>query len=185
MTTPVTLQTERLTLRAWDDTDLVPFAELNADPVVMEHFPALMTREDSDAFAGRIRSFMSENGWGLWAVTTGQQPFIGFVGLAIPRFDAAFTPCVEIGWRLAPAAWGHGYATEAARAAVEFGFEELGLAEIVSFTTKQNERSQQVMRRLGMTHDPDDDFAHPSLPSDHPLRPHVLYRLRRLNLSAG
>jgi RimJ/RimL family protein N-acetyltransferase len=102
-----TLQTDRLILRPWHDDDLAPFAELNADPVVMEHFPAPMTREESDAFAGRIRSFMAERGWGLWAVTAPEQNFLGFVGLSIPRFEAPFTPCVEIGWRLSTRAWGH------------------------------------------------------------------------------
>jgi RimJ/RimL family protein N-acetyltransferase len=172
------LRTERLLLRHWRDDDLDPFAALNADPEVMRYFPALLTREESDAATGRIRAHLESMGWGLWAVeVSGVAPFAGFVGLSAPRFEAHFTPAVEVGWRLARAYWGHGYATEAARAAVEFGFGELGLAEIVSFTPVANEPSRRVMRRLGMRHDPADDFDHPLVPAGHPLERHVLYRL--------
>ena len=171
------LRTPRLVLRQWGDEDLEPFAALNADPEVMRHFPSTMTREQSDQWAEQQRATLAERGWGLWAVEA-KPGFIGFVGLNEPRFEAHFTPAVEIGWRLAREAWGHGYATEAARAAVEFGFGELGLGEIVSFTTAGNDRSRRVMERLGMTHDPSDDFEHPFLPAGHPLRRHVLYRLR-------
>jgi ribosomal-protein-alanine N-acetyltransferase len=175
-----TLRTERLVLRAWRDEDLPPFAELNADPVVMEHFPSTLRREDSDFMVERIGARFAETGLYLWAVEVpGAEPFIGFVGLNAPSFEAAFTPCVEVGWRLSQAAWGKGYASEAARAAVTDGFERLGLAEIVSFTTTTNIRSQRVMQRLGMTRDPADDFDHPNLPPEHPLRRHVLYRLAR------
>jgi RimJ/RimL family protein N-acetyltransferase len=167
-------------LRQWREADLEPFAALNADPEVMRHFPAPLTHEQSDAFVERERLLIAERGWGLWAVELVQRAaFIGFVGLAEPRFDAHFTPAVEVGWRLAREHWGHGYATEAARAAVEFGFDELGLDEIVSFTTVSNDRSRKVMERLGMTHDEADDFEHPLLAHGDPLRPHVLYRLRR------
>jgi RimJ/RimL family protein N-acetyltransferase len=149
------IRTERLLLRQWRDDDLAPYAALNADPRVMEHFPALLTREQSDASAARIRAHLAAHGFGLWAVEpVGVAPFIGFTGLARPAFEAPFTPCVEIGWRLAAAYWGRGYATEAAAAALRDGFERLGLAEIVAFTVPANRRSRRVMERLGMRHDP-------------------------------
>jgi RimJ/RimL family protein N-acetyltransferase len=173
------LRTPRLVLRQWRPGDFESFAALNADPEVMRFFPAPMTREESDALAQRAERDIAERGWGLWAVEVeGSAPFIGFVGLAEPSFDAHFTPAVEAGWRLSRDQWGNGYATEAARAAVAFGFDELGLEEIVSFTPVANEPSRGVMERLGMTHEPQDDFDHPSV-SDGPLRRHVLYRLRR------
>jgi RimJ/RimL family protein N-acetyltransferase len=177
-TLPHEIRTERLILRRWRDTDLEPFARLNADPEVMAHLPALLDRAASDALAKRIREHFERHGFGLWAVEApGVAPFLGFVGLSIPRFTAAFTPCVEVGWRLARGYWGKGYATEAARAALDVGFVNVGLDEIVSFTVPANGRSIAVMQRLGMTRDPADDFDHPSLPPDHPLRRHVLYRL--------
>jgi RimJ/RimL family protein N-acetyltransferase len=167
-------------LRAWRDLDLEPFAALNADPVVMEHFPATLSRAESDAFAVRVRSEMAERGFGLWAVEVpGVAPFVGFTGLAVPRFEAHFTPCVEVGWRLAREHWGRGYAPEAARAALAHGFGALGLDEIVSFTAVGNVRSRRVMEKLGMTHDPAEDFDHPGLPPGHRLRRHALYRRRR------
>jgi RimJ/RimL family protein N-acetyltransferase len=172
------LETPRLVLRQWREEDLAPFAALNADPEVMRHFPARMPRAQSDAFAEYIRDAIARQGWGLWAVEVrGGAPFIGFVGLGRPGFEAHFTPAVEIGWRLDRAHWGNGYATEAAAAALTFAFDDLSLAEVVSFTALPNERSVRVMRRLGMTHDPADDFDHPSL-ADGPLRRHVLYRIR-------
>jgi RimJ/RimL family protein N-acetyltransferase len=174
------LRTERLLLRQWRDEDLEPFAALNADPETMRFFPQPPSREQSDALAEQSRRRIEQEGWGLWAVeVVGGASFIGFVGLARPSFEAHFTPAVEVGWRLAREHWGHGYATEAGRAAVAFGFEELGLGEIVSFTSVLNEPSWRVMERLGMSHDPDDDFEHPRVPIGHPLRPHVLYRLAR------
>jgi RimJ/RimL family protein N-acetyltransferase len=174
------LRTPRLVLRQWRDSDLAPFAKLNADPEVMHHFPSVLTRPESDALALGARALIASRGWGLWAVeVVDGAPFIGFVGLSQPRFEAHFTPAVEIGWRLASGHWGRGYATEGARAAIAFAFEELGLEEIVSFTTIANDRSRRVMERLGMTHDPADDFDHPLLAPGDPLRPHVLYRLRR------
>lgn len=173
------LRTPRLVLRQWRDADLEPFAALNADPEVMRHFPSALTRAESDALALGARAHVSTCGWGLWAVEVrGDAPFIGFIGLAQPRFDAHFTPAVEVGWRLACEHWGSGYATEGARAAVSFAFEDLELDEIVSFTTAANDRSRRVMERLGMTHDPADDFDHPRLAPGHPQRRHVLYRLR-------
>jgi RimJ/RimL family protein N-acetyltransferase len=174
------MNTARLKLRLWTEEDLAPFAAMNADPVVMEYFPSVLTREESDAVAMRIRAHFDERGYGLWAVEVeGGSPFVGFVGLMAPSFQAHFTPCVEVGWRLDRAHWGHGYATEAAREALRFGFLEVGLTEIVSMTTPANVRSRRVMERLGMTRDPQDDFDHPRVPPESPLRRHVLYRLRR------
>jgi RimJ/RimL family protein N-acetyltransferase len=173
------LTTSRLLLRAWRDADLPAFAEMNADPRVMEFFPKRLDRGESDAVAAAIRDNLQSRGFGWWAVEiVGGEPFIGFVGLGVPRFEAHFTPCVEIGWRLAFEYWGHGYATEAARAAACFAFDSMRLEEIVSFTAVENCRSRRVMERLGMTHDPADDFDNPRVPPGHPLRPHVLYRLR-------
>lgn len=176
---PPELRSQRLLLRAWRAADRAPFAALNADPAVMEHFPALLTVEQSDAMVDRIEAHFETHGFGLWAVEApGVADFIGFVGLSVPAFSAPFTPCVEIGWRLARAHWGAGYASEAARAALEFGFGELRLDEIVSFTVPDNVRSRRVMQRLGLHHDPADDFDHPNLPDGHRLRRHVLYRKR-------
>ncbi len=180
MSLPLELRTERLLLRRWRAEDRAPFAAMNADPRVMEHFPALLSREESDARVGRIEAHFAEHGFGLWATEiVDVTPFAGFIGLSVPRFAAPFTPCVEIGWRLAADHWGHGYATEGARAALVFGWESLGLAEIVSFTVPGNLRSRRVMEKLGMTHDPRDDFDHPLLPEGHALRRHVLYRMAR------
>ncbi|MCZ7537011.1 MAG: GNAT family N-acetyltransferase [Acidimicrobiia bacterium] len=173
------LRTERLLLRAWRDDDLAPFAELNGDPEVMEHFPYVLTPEQSDDLARRIGEEFARRGFGLWAVEVpGASAFIGFVGLAVPGFQAVFTPCVEVGWRLARHSWGHGYASEAAVEVLRFAFEDLMLDEVVSFTATTNLRSQAVMRRIGMTHDPADDFDHPRMPEGHVLRRHVLYRAR-------
>lgn len=172
------LRTERLLLRAWRDSDRVPFAELNADPVVMEHFPSTLDRATSDAMVDRILDRWAAGRPSLWAVEVpGGAEFIGFVGLLEPSFVAAFTPCVEIGWRLAAPSWGRGYAPEAARAALAHGFDTLGADEIVSFTAPANANSRRVMEKLGMHHDPADDFDHPNLPEGDPLRRHVLYRL--------
>ena len=171
------LRTKRLLLRRWHPGDRDPFAALNADPEVMRWFPATLSRDESDALADRIAAAVERDGWGLWALeerATGG--FVGFTGLTRPAFEAHFTPAVEIGWRLARDAWGRGYATEAARTATAYAFGELGLERIVSFTAAGNERSRAVMRRLGMRHDPAEDFDHPALPPGHPLRRHVLYR---------
>jgi RimJ/RimL family protein N-acetyltransferase len=173
--------TERLRMREWTAADRAPFAALNADPEVMRHFPSPLTRPQSDALADRLQTQLTEQGWGLWALEVrGNQMFIGFTGLARPGFQAHFTPAVEIGWRLRRSAWGQGYATEAATAALAFAFRELRLTEIVSFTSAGNHASRAVMQRIGMTHDAADDFDHPLLPSGHPLQRHVLYRRHRL-----
>jgi RimJ/RimL family protein N-acetyltransferase len=180
------LRTERLVLRPWRDEDLAAFAALNADPRVMEFFPKTYTPDESAEGMARIRGHFATHGFGLWALQRLEGgPIIGMAGLAVPHFQAAFTPCVEVGWRLAVEHWGHGYATEAARAALAFGFRGLNLPEIVSFTTVHNLRSRRVMERLGMSHTPDDDFMHPAIADGHPLRPHVLYRLPRGAFEAG
>jgi RimJ/RimL family protein N-acetyltransferase len=180
-----TLRTPRLCLRPWCDADLASFAAINADARVMEFFPRPLDRAESDAAAARIRDEIAARGFGNWAVEVpGVSDFIGFVGLSVPRFEAHFTPCVEIGWRLAAEHWGRGYATEAARVALAFGFGELALDEIVSFTVPANLRSRAVMERVGMTRSPADDFDHPALPDRHPLRRHVFYRAGRPRDSA-
>jgi RimJ/RimL family protein N-acetyltransferase len=171
------LTTHRLVLREWRDEDLEPFAEMNADPRVMEFMIKTLSRIESDGMVDRIRQHFHEHGFGLWAVEiAATTTFIGFVGLSIPRFEAHFTPCVEIGWRLAFDHWGKGYATEAARHVLEYGFCTLNLEEVVSFTAKGNHRSQAVMERLGMRYNPLDDFEHPMMPENHPMKSHVLYR---------
>ena len=179
MTKPTSmLHTERLILRQWREEDFVPFAELNADTRVMEFFPAPLTRDESDAFAHRCMARLEEKGWGLWALETMREGrFIGYTGLNIPAVEFPFSPCVEVGWRLARDAWGKGFATEAAQTALAFGFGELDLAEIVSFTATLNTRSRAVMHRLGMM--ADGTFDHPSIPEGNPLREHYLYRIQR------
>jgi len=175
---PSIIRTDRLLLRPWNDTDLEPFAQLNADSRVMEYFPSVLSRKESDELAGRICAKLEEQGWGLWAVSIpGVADFIGFIGLAKVTFEAHFTPTVEIGWRLAFDHWGKGYATEGAKAALAYGFKTLNLDEIVSFTAVQNMRSRRVMEKIGMHHVPKDDFDHPKLPEGHPLCEHVLYRM--------
>lgn len=179
-TFPAPLRTNRLILRTWQPSDREPFAELNADPGVMEHFPAPLTPPQSDRLADRIEDLWRVNDWGLWAVQIAEdQSFAGFVGLNRAEFSAPFTPAVEVGWRLARQHWGQGYATEAARAALSYGFQELDLLEIVSFTSTTNSRSQRVMAKLGMQRDPGDDFDHPGIAPGNRLRRHVLYRLAR------
>lgn len=177
---PEHLTTARLVLRRWRDEDRAPFAALNADPEVMAHFPAPLTREQSDAMVDRIALAFAERGHGLWALDAGGDiGFVGFVGLwpVPPAIDCGAD--VEVGWRLSRAAWGHGYAPEAARAAVADGFARLDRDEIVSFTWEGNHASRRVMEKIGMTHDPADDFLHPNLPAGHRLEPHVLYRVGR------
>ena len=172
------LRTERLLLRRWRDTDREPFARMNADPEVMRHFVGPLTREQSDGFAGRIERQFEERGYGPWAVEIpGEAAFIGYVGLLYHTFPAHFTPAVEIGWRLDRPFWGRGYATEAARATLADGFGRAVLQEIVSFTSTLNLQSIAVMKRIGMTHNPADDFDHPNVPEGNPLRRHVLYRI--------
>jgi RimJ/RimL family protein N-acetyltransferase len=172
------LTTGRLLLRRWREADREPFAAMNADVVVMEHFPSLMTRAQSDGAIERIEELFERDGFGLWALeerATGE--FLGFTGLQRVGFDAPFVPAVEVGWRLRASAWGRGYATEAATASLADGFGTAGLDEIVSFTTPRNTRSIAVMERLGMERDPDGDFEHPRIPAGHAIRLHVLYRL--------
>jgi ribosomal-protein-alanine N-acetyltransferase len=174
------MRTERLLMRRWRASDREPFASLNADPRVMAHFPATLDRAASDAFIDRIEAGFEAEGFGLWALErldTGE--FIGFTGLSVARFQAPFTPAVEVGWRLCRQAWGHGFATEAGSQALRVGFGEFGLDEIVTFTATDNAASRAVMGRLGMVRDPAGDFEHPALPPGHWLRRHVLYRLSR------
>jgi RimJ/RimL family protein N-acetyltransferase len=172
------IETERLVLRDWADSDAAPFAAMNADPEVMRHFAKPLTRAESDAFLRRNREAIVTNGYGLYAVEMKQSgAFIGFVGLARPTFEARFTPAIEIGWRLARSAWGQGHASEAARAVLAHAFGPLGLAALVSFTSALNTPSRRVMERIGMIRDPAEDFVHPKLPPDHALAPHVLYRI--------
>lgn len=176
---PIVFETERLLLRQWRAPDRTPFAELNADPIVMAHFPALLTRKESDAIADRAERLIAERGWGAWATevrATGL--FIGFVGLNMPRNDLPISPCVEILWRLGHAHWHQGFATEAARGVLQVGFELLGLTEIVAFTAPTNMRSRAVMTRLGMQMDAA-TFEYPGLPGGHVLRTHCTYRLPR------
>lgn len=172
------LSGRRVCLRRWRDADRDAFAAMNSDARVMEFFAGPLSRAESDAMVDRIEKHFGEHGFGLWAIEVpGVAPFIGFAGLTWARFSAPFTPCVEVGWRLAFEHWGHGYATEAARLALGYGFGTLALSEVVSFTSATNLRSRAVMERLGMRRDPAEDFDYPGLPKNHPLRRHVLYRL--------
>jgi len=174
------LRTPRLILRSWRDDDLEPFAVMNRDSRVVQYLPGPLEREESDALAARIRQHFAEHDFGRYAVEViGGPRFIGFVGLAVPPFEAPFMPCVEVGWRLDADHWGRGYATEAALATLAHGFGELGLSEIVSFTVPENRASRRVMEKIGMRHSPGEDFDHPLLPAGHPLRRHVFYRLSR------
>jgi RimJ/RimL family protein N-acetyltransferase len=184
MTTPtpprLPLRTSRLILREWRPEDLDAYAALNADPEVMRYFPQTYSREESAEQMARMAQHQAVNGFTFWAAELpGEAPFIGFIGLARPTFQAHFVPCVEIGWRLARPYWGRGLATEGAKAALSFGFNTVGAEEIVALTTVSNQRSRAVMVRLGMGFSPDDDFDHPRVPEGSPLRRHVLYRLKR------
>jgi 3-dehydroquinate dehydratase/shikimate dehydrogenase len=176
------IQTERLILRQWQETDLELFAQLNADSRVREYFPGLLSRQESDASVKLMSDHIQRFGWGFWAASLIQtNDFIGFIGLEDVTLEAPFnkpTPTVEIGWRLAFNYWGKGYATEGAKAAIKYGFDELNLSEIVSFTTVKNWRSRHVMEKIGMAHDETSDFDHPKLVEGHPLKKHVLYRLK-------
>jgi RimJ/RimL family protein N-acetyltransferase len=175
----IEFETSRLRLRQWRESDREPFAAMNADPAVMEFFPSLQGRASSDASIDVWRSQLAAQGWSNWAaelIESGQ--FIGFVGLSVPRRALPFSPCVEVGWRLARAFWGKGLATEAARGALRVGFGRLGLPEIVSFTAVGNRRSRAVMERIGM-HNAEQDFEHSGVPEGQPLRLHCLYRVSR------
>ena len=178
-TEPV-ITTSRLVLREWKDSDHEPFALLNADSRVMEFMPKALTPEESDGWIEKIKSHFVEHGFGLFAASLRQnQAFIGFIGLAVPGFRAPFTPCVEIGWRLAAEHWNRGFATEGAKAVLRHAFTTLNLPEVVSFTVPANIRSRRVMEKIGLVHQQSEDFDHPNLPVGHPLQRHVLYRLRR------
>ncbi len=171
------IETHRLVLRRWTSADLEPFAALNADPRVMQFFPATLSCAETELMIAAIEKRFAQHGFGLWATELKKtKSFIGFVGLSVPTYPLPFSPCVEIGWRLAFDHWGKGYAQEGASAVLTFGFETIHLLEIVSFTAVDNLRSRHVMERIGMTHDERDDFDHPNLPEKHPLRRHVLYR---------
>lgn len=174
------LETPQLILRSWKESDFEPFSRINADSRVMKFFPKILNRVESDQMVEKIRNHFNQHGFGFYAIeikTTHQ--FIGFVGLAVPRFEAAFMPCVEIGWRLDAEFWNQGFATEAATGVLAYAFKELNLKEVVSFTSELNLASRRVMEKLGMTHNPADDFDHPSLLSEDRLRHHVLYRIQR------
>ena len=175
---PFQLVTERLRVRLWDEADRAAFRRMNADPRVMKFFPSTLSEAESDALLARIQAHQEEHGFTFWAVEdmpTGN--LAGFTGLARATFDAPFTPCVEIGWRFLPEYWGTGYALEAARSVMGYAFKVLNLPEVVAFTAETNLPSQGLMRRLGMLHNPAEDFDHPALPPDHPLHRHVLYRM--------
>ena len=175
------VSTERLLLRGWRESDKLPYAMLNADSEVMQHFPSALTHEQSDQMVDRIIASWETNGYGLWAAErTDTGEFIGFVGLAAPSWVSDFTPCVEVGWRLAKSHWGQGFAPEAAQAALAFGFGAVDLPndEIVSFTTKQNIKSQRVMQKIGLRIDPTREFDHPLTPSWSQRR-HVVYAIER------
>ena len=173
----MSINTKRLLLRNWRESDFDPFCAMCADKEVMRYFPSTLTRCESLATAHKIKSLIDERGWGFWAVEIPDCcEFIGFVGLHTPSANLPFAPCVEVGWRLNKAFWGKGYATEAASAAIDYGFSVLQLAEIVAFTAALNQPSINVMRRVGMQ-DAGQDFQHPGVPEHSPLRHHVLYRI--------
>ena len=173
------LETERLILRRWQDSDREPFAEMNADSRVMEFFPDLLTREESDQLIESIESHFDNRGFGLFATELkAEKKLIGFIGLHVASFQAHFTPCVEIGWRIGVPHWGKGLATEGSREVIRYAFDWLRLENLVSFTVPENVASRRLMEKLGMTHDPAEDFDHPRLPPGHRLRRHVLYRLK-------
>lgn len=174
-----TLRGARVCLTAWLPADRAPFASINRDPDAMRWFPNPLECAESDALADRLQGQMSRRGWGFWAARDTDKTFIGFIGLGIPGFQASFMPALEIGWRLSPRHWGKGYATEGARLALDYAFTTLGVPEVVAFTATENLPSRRVMARLGMRHNPADDFDHPSLDPASPLCRHVLYRLAR------
>ncbi|PTY04106.1 GNAT family N-acetyltransferase [Verrucomicrobia bacterium LW23] len=170
--------TSRLRLRRWSRHDIVPFSLINEDPRVMRFMPRTMSMAETREWINVIEAHFEEHGYGVWAVERlDSQKLIGFTGIQVPRYAAAFTPCVEVGWRFAFEAWGNGFATEAAHAALEYGFCKAGLREILSFTVPANEKSWRVMERIGMRRDEKADFHHPVLPQGHPLSFHYLYRI--------
>lgn len=174
------LETERLILRHWQESDFKPFCEITSDPEVRRYYPSTLNVDETRALIARINTHFDREGFGLFAVvlkSTGE--FIGYTGLQKPTIQARFMPCVEIGWQIARKHWGNGYAPEAATKCLEDGFMRIGLDEIVSFTTVSNDKSIRVMEKLGMTRNPKDDYSHPLLPEGHPLKPHVLFRLSK------
>ena len=174
------LTTDRLLLRSWGKQDGEPFFRMNSDPRVMEFLPKRLSRDESDLFIQRVENHSRTHSLGLYALELREDhSFAGFIGLSVPAFEEHFTPCVEIGWRLAADYWGRGLATEGTKAVLRHAFEDLELEEVVSFTVPANLRSRRVMVKIGMTRHPADDFDHPNLPEGHPLRRHVLYRARR------
>ena len=178
---PSIIETSRVLLRSWTEADVEPWARMNADPRVMEFFLRTYSREESIATATLIREQFARDGYGWFVAEVKDRfPFAGVIALVDVPFQAHFTPAHEIGWRFLPEAWGQGYATEGARAALDFAFGQLGWREVVAMTATTNVRSQRVMERLGMTHDPKDDFDHPRIPKDHPINRHVLYRISAL-----
>jgi RimJ/RimL family protein N-acetyltransferase len=175
----IELKTERLILRQWSRSDLDNFAKINADPEVMKYYPKLLSRQESDAGIAKFEALITKNGWGFWAVETiDDQSFIGLVGLHQPLYKLPFSPCVEIGWRLARAEWGKGYVTEAGSACLEFAFDRLDLSEVYAFTSVANMKSRAVMERLNMINIRA-NFNHPTIPPNSPLREHVVYKIER------
>lgn len=176
----VFVETPRIRLRSWSHDDIEPWARLNADPKVMEFFLRTYDRDESVATAQLMQIDLEHNRYGWFvAEVKGKLPFAGVIALQEIPFQTRFTPAYEVGWRFLPEAWGNGYATESAAAAIDYAFGTLGWHEVVAMTAKINLRSQRVMQRLGMTYDPRDDFEHPKIPEGHRLRPHVLYRMAR------
>ena len=176
------IETERLILRPWKDTDLPPFAAMNADPRVRRFFPSLLTREESDASVTRFLESHQHDDFGFLAAELRENSqFIGLIGMQAMKFalPRVAQPAAEIGWRLTPEVWGRGLATEGARTVLQFAFEQLRLTEVVAFTVPANLASRRVMEKLGMTHDPHDDFDHPLIEDGHPMQRHVLYRIER------
>ena len=174
-----TIKTSRLNLRLWKKDDFELFAKLNQDPRVTEFFAKMPTPEESYAFAKSKQDHLVKYGWGLWAASlTANGEFIGFIGLNEDK-ELFKEPVVEIGWRLAFDYWGMGYATEGARAVLDYGFKDLGLSKIFSWTTETNMRSRSVMEKIGLKHDPKNDFDHPKLSKDHLLKRHVLYSITK------
>lgn len=170
------LQTDRLILRQWEESDYLPFIKMGLDPIVMEHFPSLLTKDESLEFINKFKDIIDKNEWGLWAVELKEnEEFIGYIGLHSQPEQFEFSPCVEIGWRLAKEYWGNGYATEGAKAALEYAFNKLHLNKVVSFTAVINIPSESVMKKIGMTKV--GEFNHPKLSSGHHLEKHVLYEI--------
>ena len=178
----ITLETPRLRLRPWQESDREPFRQMNADARVMEYFAAPLSFAETDDMIERIQAHMARHGFGFFAVVELRAPaeFVGMIGISHVSFEAHFTPCVEIGWRIAATHWNQGFATEGARECLRYAFGELALPEVVAFTVPENLRSRRVMEKLGMTRNSADDFDHPRLPEGHPRRRHVLYRTRLL-----